>query len=290
MSCFSQILQMIGIQQILGIRGEVSIQHRPALRGKAIACLAFPLLMGTAVFAAPSSVQAQTRQGQTSTTTQKIPKATRVRWKPKPERGNARGTLSGGRRGSDTVACGNTEDTGAETSLRLLVPQGQGKASLLTTLPRPTLAWQVQTEQPVEMELIVSDVQQPNPLWVQRFETSRNKTFSSQLPPAATLRPNGQYRWSVVVYCPSGQKSEIYARSFIRFASRESLEEQRSPISSSEQLSPEKATMEQALAYAEQGIWYDAAASLLGLPNQVVAGQPADLLAELLGQAEGAAP
>lgn len=207
-------------------------------------------------------------------------KTSRVRWTPKPERGNARGTLSGGRRGGTTVACGPNAD---DTSLNLLVTDE--KESLVTTQAQPTVAWQVKTQQPVEMELIVSDVRQATPLLTQNFALDQTDVVRVTLPPTAALSPDTQYRWTVVVQCPTGQKAEIYARSFISRVSGESLEQQSSITASEDVLA-----LDQAIAYANSGVWYDAMAQLLALPDQVLQGEPADLLAELLEQAQTTTP
>ncbi len=217
----------------------------------------------------------QIAQAQSSSAKTSSAQPARVRWTPKPERGNARGTLSGGRRGGDSVACGPDAN---HTSLNLLVTNT--RESLITTQTQPTLAWQVKTQQPVEMELIVSDVSQATPLFTQRFAVDKTEVVRVKLPPTAALSPGAQYRWTVVAQCPTGQKAEIYARSFIRQVSGESLVQQSSATSS----------LEQAVAYANDGVWYDAVAELLALPEQVLQGQPADLLAEFLEQAQPATP
>ena len=247
-------------------------------RGAAFAqlCLATLAMLGGLVL--PGATQMA--QAQSSSAAASNAKPARVRWTPKPERGNARGTLSGGRRGGDTVACGPDAD---DTSLNLLVTDS--RESLVTTQAQPTLAWQVKTQQPVEMELIVSDVSQAAPLFTQRLRVDETEVVQVELPPAAALSPGAQYRWTVVAQCPTGQKAEIYARSFIRQVSGESLGQQSSATSSLGQLS-----LEQAVAYADSGVWYDAVAQLLALPEQVLQGQPADLLAELLEQANPTTP
>lgn len=256
----------------LSQRGNGQESLRRDRRGAAWAQIALTTLAVLGGLVLP--VATQTAQAQSSSNNASNGKPARVRWTPKPERGNARGTLSGGRRGGDTVACGSTAD---ETSLSLLVPET--RESLITTQAQPTLAWQVKTQQPVEMELIVSDVSQATPLFTQRVVVDETEIVSLELPPAAALSSGSQYRWTVVAQCPTGQKSEIYARSFIRYVSGESLGQQ-SPRTSS----PDLFSLEQAVAYADSGVWYDAVAQLLALPGQVVQGQPVDLLAELLEQ------
>jgi hypothetical protein len=216
-------------------------------------------------------------QAQTNTSTPSA-STSRVRWTPKPERGNAQGTLSGGRRGGEIMACGSQAN---DSSLRLLVPAG--RESLLTTQAQPTLAWQVKTQQPVEMELIVSDVTQANPIFTQRLTASQTEMIQVKLPADAALDLSKQYRWTVVAHCPTGQKAEIYSRSFIRRVSRESLGQQPGDTQS-------QAPLELAMVSAQQGIWYDALAHLLESPGQLANGTPTGALAELLGQAQTTAP
>ncbi len=259
--------------------GESATSLRRNRRGGAWAQFALAtlaMLGGLVLPGATQVAQAQSNSANASSASTSNAKPSRVRWTPKPERGNARGTLSGGRRGGDTVACGPTAD---DTALNLLVTDA--RESLITTQAQPTLAWQVKTQQPVEMELIVSDVSQAAPLFTQRLVANESEVIRVELPPAAALSPGAQYRWTVVAQCPTGQKSEIYARSFIRQVSGESLGQQPSVTSSLGQL-----PLDQAVAYANSGVWYDAVAQLLTLPEQVVQGQPADLLAELLEQAQ----
>lgn len=234
------------------------------------------MLGGLVLPGATQMAQAQSAPSRADSAAQATP--SRVRWTPQPERGNAQATLSGGRRGSDAVSCGPEAD---DTSLKLLVTDA--RESLVTTQAQPTLAWQVNSQQPVEMELIVSDVSQATPLLTQRLRVEGTDVVRVELPPAAALSPGAQYRWTVVAQCPTGQKTEIYARSFIRQVSGASLGQQLSTTSSAT-FSPGQPSIEQAVAYAESGIWYDAVAQLLALPEQVLQGQPADLLAELLEQ------
>jgi hypothetical protein len=158
----------------------------------------------------------------------------------------------------------------------------QGRESLVTTQAQPTLAWLIETQQPVEMELIVSDVTQAKPLFTQHLTASQTETFQVKLPPSTALRPEGQYRWTVVVHCAVGQKTEIYSRSFIRRVSGESLGQQSGKVNRASS----QTSLELAMASAQQGIWYDALAHLLDAPGQLVNGLPAETLADLLGQAQ----
>lgn len=173
---------------------------------------------------------------------------TRVRWTPRQERGNAKGTLSGGRRGQESSACSTDESA---TKLTLLVPDG--RENLITTQAQPTLSWQVVTEKPTSMQLILADMAEPTPLYTQTLDVSTTGMVNVTLPETVSLEDETRYRWTVIVNCPEGQKSEIYARSFIRKTSRESLEQQLN----------QKSAVSQAAIFAENGIWYDALGHLL---------------------------
>ena len=197
----------------------------------------------------------------------------RIRWVPKQEQGKAKGTLSGGRRGQESSRCGNDAET---TQLSLLVPPG--RENLVTTSAHPTFSWQLQTQQPATMEFILSDRSQSQPVYQQSLEVSATQLTHVTLPPEVALKDDTRYRWTVIVDCPDGQKTEIYARSFIRKISGESLEQQLSPLS----------LVAQAAVFAENGVWYDAMSRLLAAvpttPDESRAAL-ADLLTQGLAEA-----
>ena len=172
----------------------------------------------------------------------------RLRWTPRPERGNATGTLSGGKRGQESAQCGPATRA---TRLTLLVPRG--RESLVTTQSQPTVSWQITTQKPTTLSFILSDIQRPTPIYTQTLNASATGIQSVTLPNPVRLADGQTYRWTVLVNCPDGQKSEIYARSFIRKISGESLGQQFT----------HKSTLDQAAIFAENGIWYDALGHLL---------------------------
>ncbi|NJR70946.1 MAG: DUF928 domain-containing protein [Synechococcales cyanobacterium CRU_2_2] len=201
------------------------------------------------------------------------PAQPRVRWTPKQERGNAKGTLSGGRRGQESAAC---DPAATSTRLTLLVPPG--RESLVTTDPQPTLSWQIATQQPTTLRFILSDINQPTPLHTQSLSATATGIQSVKLPNSVSLADGQTYRWTVVVNCPDGQKSEIYARSFIRKTSGESFTQQLS----------QKSAVGRAAVFAENGIWYDALGQLLQAQEKVSrhdSQSPAAALSALLEQA-----
>ena len=175
----------------------------------------------------------------------------RIRWVPDPDRGNIGSTLSGGRRGQNTVSCNAAANT---TNLALMVPGNQ--SSLLTAIESPTLAWHIETDTPVQMTFYLSDPNQATPLYTQTFELDNSATVSMAFPKALKLEVDKRYRWTVSVLCPGEHQAEISARSFIERINGESLH--------LEGLS----NTEQARMYAEQGIWYDAIAVLLSPESQ----------------------
>ncbi len=172
----------------------------------------------------------------------------RLRWTPRPERGNATGTLSGGKRGQESARCG---PAASATRLSLLVPTG--RESLITTQAQPTLSWQITTQKPTNLSFILSDIQQPTPIYTKTLSASATGIQSVTLPSSVSLANGQTYRWTVLVNCPDGQKSEIYARSFISKTSGESLGKQMS----------QRSALDQAAIFAEKGIWYDALGQLL---------------------------
>lgn len=180
----------------------------------------------------------------------------RIRWTPDPERGSVGSTLSGGRRGQESVSChpGTSEET---TQLTLMVPGDQ--SGLLTTRSTPTLAWNVATVAPVSVTFHFSDPSLATPIYTQTMTLDQTTTISVTLPQENSLEPEKRYRWTVFVSCPNDTQTEISARSFIELTDGESL-----GVLDVDHLSH----LEQASAYASQGIWYDAMAALLGARSQ----------------------
>ncbi len=215
-----------------------------------------------------------------------------VQWRPKENRGRVGSTLSGGRRDAGAPACPgvipspdqiSTAQTPA-TQLSLLAPQDP--AGLLTTQAQPTLAWSVQTQQPVSMVMMLSHPQQAQPIYSQALTANHSGVFHLTLPESITLEPNVRYRWTVVSACrPVTTTAElfgsgIYARSFIT----------RLPASIA-QFSPSASVLEQVSAQAAQGYWYDAVGLLVRAieqnPDQV---ELRTTLTSLLQQAQVKTP
>lgn len=180
----------------------------------------------------------------------------RIRWTPDPERGSVGSTLSGGRRGQEAASClGISEQA---TQLALMVPGDQSR--LLTTQTNPTLAWHVSTVAPVSVTFHFSDPTLATPIYTETVTLDQAATISVTLPKEKRLEPEKRYRWTVFVSCPH-DATEISARSFIELVDGESLD-----VLDVDHLSH----LEQASAYASQGIWYNAIATLLAARNQGV--------------------
>jgi hypothetical protein len=197
----------------------------------------------------------------------------RVRWTPPKDRGAAKGTLSGGRRGAELAACG---PDAAATRLTLLVPAGS--EGLVTTSATPTLAWQITTQQPTSLQLLLSDTRQPMPIYQQTLVARASGIQQVTLPPSIALGDGSNYRWTVIAQCPKGQQSEIYARSFIRKQSGASL-------GNPTQAGSPVAAVNQAALFAQNGIWYDALGALLNAPQWQRGTVTGEALAGLLAQA-----
>ncbi|WP_161634943.1 DUF928 domain-containing protein [Leptolyngbya sp. Heron Island J] len=170
----------------------------------------------------------------------------RIRWTPDSDRGSVESTLSGGRRGQAAVSCNAAHHA---TQLALLIPKHQD--SLLTTRAQPTLAWQITTATPVSMTFHLSDPDLATPIYTRALQLEKTSVVSLTLPENYHLTAGKRYRWTVFVSCPGDHQAEISARSFVEYVDRESLDVNH------------LSNLEQARAYADRGIWYDAIAVLL---------------------------
>lgn len=177
-----------------------------------------------------------------------------IRWTPQEDRGSVSNTLSGGRRGQQTAIC-NAFDAEA-TRLTLLVPDAGN--SLLTTVAHPTFNWYLTTSSPVSMEFVLFGPDQAAPIYTQVLQADASGLNSLSLPADRVLEVGKRYRWTVLVSCDSGPEREIYARSFIQRVDGETLAQDISNASS----------LDQAIAFASRGIWYDALEHLLTVRAQ----------------------
>lgn len=167
-----------------------------------------------------------------------------ARWKPNPDRGSASSTLSGGRRGS---ACGQESAT-PETMLTLLVPAVDELA--LTTQAQPTLSWLLNSEGITDMEFMLSNPSDAEPVYSQKMSASEG-LVKLTLPESVELKEGIRYRWTVFMTCEGGH--EVDARSFIKRVSTDELPADMNAMTEAEQ----------ADIYASHGIWYDALSTLV---------------------------
>lgn len=175
----------------------------------------------------------------------------RIRWTPDADRGSIDSTLSGGQRGQAVTSC-NVSDNA--TRLALMVPGDRSR--LLTTHTTPTLTWHVSTIAPVTVTFHFSDPTVATPIYTQVISIDHTATIGMTLPKENSLDAEKRYRWTVFVSCPDNAQTEISAHSFIEHVERESLNVNN------------LSNLEQASAYANQGIWYDAIAALLAAGSQ----------------------
>ena len=170
-----------------------------------------------------------------------------VRWTPNPERGSASSTLSGGRRSASASACAlNASEP--DPAITLLVPSGD---SGLTTDAQPTLSWYLESKDTADMEFVLSHPEQAEPVYTQKMRSDAG-LVEVALPKEAALEEGTRYRWTVFVTCNGGE-NKIHARSFV----------ERVPSSSAIAMTEASSPIEQADAYASQGIWYDALSTLI---------------------------
>lgn len=170
-----------------------------------------------------------------------------VRWTPNPERGSASSTLSGGRRGTSS-ACALDDAQIPDPAITLLVPEG---AQGLTTETHPTLSWYLESEQPAEMEFVLSHPDNATPVYTKRLR-AESGLVEVALPESIALEVGTRYRWTVFVTCNGGE-NKIHARSFVERVVNSELAASVGAMT----------WTEQADAYAEKGIWYDALNTLI---------------------------
>ncbi len=174
----------------------------------------------------------------------------RVRWTPSPTMGSLSGSVSGGRRGQEIAACGQS-DRAPKTAITLLVP-GNGN-QFLTTSARPDLSWYVQTSQPVSTTFVLTAPNQAQPIVSQTMTVNRAGIVTATLPTDFSLPVGTRYRWTVVVACQENPANQVYARSFIERVDNPAVA----------QALLTKTQLEKATVYAQNGIWYDALAALV---------------------------
>jgi hypothetical protein len=194
-----------------------------------------------------------------------------IRWTPQQDQGSVSSTLSGGRRGRQLASCNAFDDEA--TRLTLLVPDDGN--SLLTTAATPSFSWYLTTSSPVSMEFVLSEPDQAAPIYTQVLQAEASGLTRLSLPADKALEVGKRYRWTVLVSCDSGPEREVYARSFIQRVDGETLAQSISDLSG----------VDRAVAYASEGIWYDALEHLLAARFQEPSNpQVMEILESLLQQ------
>lgn len=179
----------------------------------------------------------------------------RVRWTPKKKLGTIRSTLSGGRRGQArttqvSTACSSSNGSSL-TTMTLLVPNAN--EGLYTTTANPTFFWHTNTKQAMSAQFILADPSKAEPIFSKTLEINQSGISQVKLPTSVALQTDRTYRWTVLLACKEGSSSEIYARSFIERVDEPMLLQQVAGQSD----------FDQAVSFANEGIWYDAFNSLI---------------------------
>ncbi|MDC0833900.1 hypothetical protein AY599_26405 [Leptolyngbya valderiana BDU 20041] len=161
-----------------------------------------------------------------------------------PNRGQPRQTQGTGSRGC--------EDTSEAIALSLLAPSNH---TGLTVSARPTFYWHLENAVSVPVEFTLVEDDNPNPIYVRRFDSNDAGLTSVSLPEGRELEEGKTYRWTVSVVCnPQRRSSDVFAQSWI---------ERVSPSATLEASLAEATTaQETARAYAREGIWYDVLSEL----------------------------
>ena len=241
---------------------------------KLSSCLASTLLLGLVAFPALEGGRSPISQEQWGEPVQAAtPKP--IQWSPERGRGSAGGTLSGGRRGTDSQCA--VGDVAAQ--MTLLVPDDA--AGLLTTVANPALYWHVETARPVSMTFVLQDVTAAQPVYTQVVTAKQSGITGVQLPTHVALQVGAKYRWGVFLACGEQETSEMYARSFIQRVEAVAVRSQaqgQSPVT-------------QAAVYAQAGIWYDAVSPLVQAVKTDPSNEQAKVgLKSLLAQAKKSLP
>ncbi|MGC9502958.1 DUF928 domain-containing protein [Baaleninema sp.] len=157
-----------------------------------------------------------------------------------PNRGQPRQTQGTGSRGC--------EDTAESIDLSLLAPSNH---TGLTVSARPTFYWHLENAVSVPVEFTLVEDDNPDPVYVKRFENSPAGVTGVSLPEGRELEEGKTYRWTVSVVCnPQRRSSDVFAQSWIERVSPSAALNASLAAATTEQ--------ETAQAYAQAGIWYDA--------------------------------
>jgi hypothetical protein len=158
-------------------------------------------------------------------------------------------TQGGGSRG-----CPNFEPV----SLRLLIPNDH---TALTVTAHPTFAWHLSAVPSMPVQFALTETGSSQPILVKQFTPKQAGLVKFTLPPdAPTLEIGKEYRWTVSLVCNGQHPSQsVYARAWVERVSA-------SP-DLTRALTGSRSGNQKAMSYAAKGIWYDALAELLEVPQ-----------------------
>lgn len=139
-------------------------------------------------------------------------------------------------------------------SLNLLVPNDHVG---LTISERPTFSWYVSAVSSTPMKFALVEPGVAKPLFVKKIKVDKPGLVQLQIPSDIKgLTVGKQYRWTVSLVCNLKRPSlSIYARSWI---ARVPLTE----VNDFSRTASEQQVRDKAIFYAQQGIWYDAVATM----------------------------
>jgi hypothetical protein len=178
-----------------------------------------------------------------------LPSTTSFRPPRNPRRRSGDRTTTGTRRG---ICEGNSQPS-------FVAALGPSETVDFTTSARPKLSWYLppsDVSYPVQFRLLAPDAA-GTPALIYQVELSYIEGFNThQLPPeVASLSTDTEYRWQVVVVCDANSPSRSLAQEL-------SFEVVPPSLTLQQNLETATTPTERALAYAEEGYWYDAIAQV----------------------------
>ena len=124
-----------------------------------------------------------------------------------------------------------------------------------TVSAQPTFLWHLSGDSNLDLEFILTDTAQEEPLFKQRFAQPKAGFTEFKLPPTIKLLPGRQYLWSVRLLCSTtDMAANPTAQGFITYR-----------VAASglvRQLEAATSATQRAEIYAQQGLWYDALGAL----------------------------
>jgi Domain of Unknown Function (DUF928) len=125
-----------------------------------------------------------------------------------------------------------------------------------TTQGHPSFFWYVSGTPDVPMEFSLVEPNVPKPIYIAQITASNGEVVKLSLPQNLPALETGKdYRWSVSLICnPLRRSNDVYARSWI--------ERSQPSDNLSHRLAFTQTEYERAIAYGQEGFWYDALAAI----------------------------